>query len=222
MIEKLVEHRFDDDWSVEVANGEKVAAHDDGAEVRIEKNGPGWLVMVSQPVESDGLRALPITHREAYKDKQKLLAFVENVANATSNGERQIDAFAIVPHIGDFESVDTDYLYDDRTSVDVLEEYGMADVFAVYPNQLPDKMSVEDLVERRQPIIDLVYGDSQEIPDEIRELSNSSEAFGKATIEVFTVAVPWDLTPANDPPTYDDDQDDDGRLVGGINRHIGT
>lgn len=203
MLEQVVSRELQDDWEYVGGSSEgddigatvdnkPVGSHESGAELFVDQAGFGhhadWVAHVTQPVECDGLRAEPVTATEPFTSKQQLAGFIRDVCNSISNGDHRVDAFAFVPHSGTVDSTDISVLDNDTISDSRLQE--LVDVFCVYPETLPKSIDIDDIYAVRADIIRTVYGktNEDELPETVRELSSSSEAYGDVRIEIYTVS----------------------------------
>lgn len=162
---------------------EPVATHEDDIELYIQRFDDEWLVNITQVVEFDGTTVDVATDGTVFDDEQTLAQYVLDACGEIDSGDGLIDAFAIVPHAGDLESVTTG-------GVGINGQTGLpefADVFCVYTQQLPKRVSYDDIATEGQDIVDLIYGKTEDVPETMQVLNSSTEAVGHATIEVFTV-----------------------------------
>lgn len=197
MLAKLIESELSDSWEYIEDSDESdaegigartdgpVALHESGSELFVSKFDTMWVANVTQPVELDGVRAEPVTRSSNFVDKQELANYLNEVCDDIDAGAEATEAFAMVPHMGSINSVQSEDL--SLANVDV-DDVAFADVFVVHPEHLPDGVSAESFTDVRREIVDFVYGESTEVPESMQELNKESEAYGSATIGVFTVS----------------------------------
>lgn len=195
MLEDLIERELSDSWKAQTVvedagdSGipdtvdEPVAIHESGAELHVTEIESQYIANITQQVEDEHATADVVTDGAMFDDKQNLAGWINHVCDAYDEGDTVIKAFAIIPHNGSIESIASSPLKDADWST--APEF--ADVFAVYVNQIPDTVSMEDIEGDREDIVGLVYGNNEALPDSIRELGSRGEAAGSATIDVFTV-----------------------------------
>lgn len=185
----FVEDESDDDDTDIPVDNKPVATHESGAELYVDDAGFGhpaeWIVTITQPVECDGVRAEPVTFVEPFSDKQHLAAWTRETCNNISDESNAIEAIAIIPHSGTIESIDVSIL-DGSTDVG-SETHELVDILCVYPAQLPKAISVSDIKDVRRDLVNVVYGDQDDLPESIQKLSGANEAYGTARLELFTV-----------------------------------
>lgn len=213
MFEQIVREELPDTWEYEEVeaddeitvddqdddaptNQHDVAHHESGATIQFVTLGDRVIVNGTQPVEIDGYRAYPAVHARFFDDDQEAYAYVREVAEDIDDGEDVVEGLAVVAHEGTAESVDLDQL--DESEPRDPDQHGVADVFVARPSQLPDDLSIEDLREQRRSLVELTYGERDDVPDVIHEVGENADDYQRATIEVFTVAMPTDLELADD------------------------
>lgn len=166
-----------------------VAEHLTGATLLLElpeENTDGTRVVLSQQLTANGWRASTTTDSAIFTDDSRALAFINEVTRGISDGDDLLQAFAIVPHDGT-----TPTLVDGRipTPADISDPQ-FADVFAIYTERTPDVVTANALRAVAQPVVELVYGTRTDIPEEVRELPSTTDAYDSAAIQVFTVSNP--------------------------------
>lgn len=182
-------------------DGLTVGVHDSGAAIHTGTVRGRIIVNVTQPVESDGLRAYPVTHTEAFDEEQYAAGFVRTVGDEIDDSVETFEALAMVAHSGTVDSIDTENLFahnesafivdgDDDTPNDTL-----VDVFAVKPCALPEDISAEGLKDHRTELVKFVYGIDQDSPEALVELGSEQQPHAETPIEVFTVTALGSVEP---------------------------
>ncbi len=186
MLDELVHTTLPDGWeSVDDGPGSLVGVHDD-AELYVWESAGNWLVSAVQTVESDGYRVDVTTHSADFPDQQQLTAYLTGVLEAIETGRDVIEAIALVGHDGTTEEIE---ITEDEPLVDQEEIPDVADVFAVYPDRLPDKTSADDIAANRNELISVLYGETMPSESEaFQMLSNEREAYDSIALEVFSVS----------------------------------
>lgn len=195
MIETIVDRELSDAWSATGATEsddehdssgstvEPVAVHEDGPELYVQVIDDMWLVNLSQRMQFDGISADVVTEGQSFEDNQQVARYINTICDAIDDGTGVIKPLAIVPHDGTIESIAVDGINSDKWTT----APNFADVFVLYPANLPDKISVGDIAADKEDIVRLVYGKQDEVPESMRTLNNTNEAFGSATVDVFTI-----------------------------------
>ena len=204
MLEPVVRRELDDSWSI-IEDGlssddsggitisdTPIAEHNSGAELyvdRVRENPPVWGISISQPVTYNNICATPVTISEQIQNKQYVAKFIRDVCNGIADKSNELEAVAFVPHSGSVESIDLSYTTDGDTSIDPTELPELVDIFCVFPATLPGVIDVDDVQSVRESLVKMVYGefDSDELPETIRELSSTNEAYGDVRLETYTV-----------------------------------
>lgn len=161
-----------------------VAEHRAGAALCLDTAGDGLRVALVQRLTSNGWEARPITDSAIFDDTGRALAFVNDITRGITTGDDLLQAFAIVPHDGQNPTLIDGVL---PTPTDVNNAQ-FADVFAIYTERTNDVVTAPALSAVAKPIVDLVYGHQTDIPDEVRELPSTTDAYDSAAIQVFTVS----------------------------------
>jgi hypothetical protein len=161
-----------------------VAEHRSGATLCLDTAGDGLRVALVQRLSANGWEARPTTDSAIFDDMGRALAFIQEVAEGITTGDDLLQAFAIVPHDGS-----------DPTLVDGLiptpadiNDPPFADVFAIYTERTASVVTTPALNSVAKPIVELVYGTRTDLPDEVRELPSTTDAYDSAAIQVFTVS----------------------------------
>lgn len=203
MLEQVVQRELNGGWTVvadsfdlgdtnTVISSEPIAEHDSGAELYVDKLDQSegiWGISVSQPVTYNNIRASPVTISEQIRGQQYVAKFIRDTCNGIADNSNVIEVIAVVPHGGSVDSIDLSYLSED-TEIEIESLPELIDLFCVYPETLPKRINIDDLIDVREPLVKTVFGqfeEDEELPDTVQELSSASEAYGSIRLETYTV-----------------------------------
>lgn len=184
MFEDLVERHLPDKWELVEDDDEQslVASNDAGDELYIWEEDDEIVINLSQVLESDGYQVDVTTHAPRFEDTQTAKQYVVDLLTDIESGEALVVAFAIVGHDGS-----PPVLSNEEPLIDPDDAPPLADVFVCYPSNLPEKTSIDDVLDVRRDLVNAVYGDPESI-DSLRVLESKTEAYAGMTAEVFSVS----------------------------------
>ena len=156
----------------------------------------GYHVGVTQPITVDPYIIPTSTAGEMFERPAHAEVFLENALEDIQTEEALFDGLALVGHNADeatagYEAAPTDPIETIHVRGDdgvIPESVDIVDVFAVRTGALPDDVSIDDVTEYVEPIIDVVYGLSDGLPKELEDLSGT-QAYGGSSIEVYTATI---------------------------------
>ena len=194
MLDKLSIGTLPAGWERLTADGDEdslVARHETGASLYLWREDDTLIANLVQMLESDGYTVDVTTHAanfdqwrgDGYDECQ---AYIAELLESMASGEDKIEAIAIVGHDGSTSSVDVDAILDEQALIDPETKPPLADVFAVYPNRLPKRTTIDDVLEVRRELIAAVYG-HEEAFDAFQVLESENMAYAGMTAEVFSV-----------------------------------
>lgn len=154
--------------------------HDDhGAIVTVQGTANDSLVLVEQYVSDNGLTSRVLTHGDSFEDQELAVARALDIMTELGDGEHLVDCILAVEH----------------------EE--AVDFIAVYPDQIPDEVDLEEITD----VVTAHLGDGD--PDTLDEDATEFTGDDLVTIDVFprpdTHVVPTETVEVGDPTTISGD-----------------
>lgn len=169
-----------------------LATHESGAELYGSMLDNTIIVTATQTVSVADIELSVTTHSDTFYDTQIAGIFIMQVTEGIVVGELAIDAFALVPHDGSSNLAEEHARDGATTTASLLQADngpGLADVFAVVPDELPSAISMDHVHENADELIQHLYSPS-ESPDAVTEILSleQDEIDGdELDIHVYTV-----------------------------------